>query len=57
MGVPTPAVGERPFKIEKTIPSEKEEPKSYLNEQRLKEHVSKNQLILIHNRNETSNAT
>ena len=41
MGVPTPAVGERPFKIEKTIPSEKEEPKSYLNEQRLKEYVSK----------------
>jgi len=38
MGVPTPAVGDRPFKIEKTIPSEKEEPKSYLNEQRLKEH-------------------
>ena len=57
MGVPTPAVGDRPFKIEKTIPSEKEEPKSYLNEQRLKEHVSETQLILIHDRNETSNAT
>lgn len=46
MALPTPAVGDRPFKIEKTIPCEKEEPKSYLNEQRLKEHVSKNQLIL-----------
>lgn len=32
MGTATPAVGERPFKIEKTIPVEKEEPKSYLNE-------------------------
>jgi|LakMenE01Jun11ns_1017448.scaffolds.fasta_scaffold8547144_1 hypothetical protein len=57
MALPTPAVGDRPFKIEKTIPCEKEEPKSYLNEQRLKEHVSKNQLMIIRRRNETSNAT
>ena len=42
MGVPTPAVGDRPFKIEKTIPSEKEEPKSYLNEQRLKDNLGRN---------------
>jgi hypothetical protein len=39
MGVPTPVQGERPFKVDKTMPSPHVET-SYLNESRLREHVS-----------------
>lgn len=35
-----PQTGERVFKIDKTKPSEEVKGKSYLNEARLKEHVS-----------------
>lgn len=44
MGNPVPESGERPYKIDKNAPGEptynKVKGTSYLNEQRLKEHVS-----------------
>ena len=47
LGTDMPNSGERPFKIEKTKPAEKPQGGSYLNAQRLHEHVSDPKLALI----------